>query len=217
MKSACRAAAPEPSTPLTVFDRHAAAAFQSLLDDKPLLEPLRPASRALDAAAPCRRRGLCRRRAGGRRRTLHAARPPQQRPAPAARPLLPSEEPAPKNTLADLLASPVPWRPRGRARPGARRPELLAGKPHAGKSWLSLQLALAVASGSQVMRTQRQGSLPGARRSPLAAAAPLAPARRHTQPVTALCLRLAGLRRWGLAAAGSRDGRTASAWSSSTP
>ena len=40
MQYRSRAALPEPSTPLTFFDRHAAAAFQSLLDDKPLLEPL---------------------------------------------------------------------------------------------------------------------------------------------------------------------------------
>ncbi len=142
-------AAPEPSTPLTVFDRHAAAAFQSLLDDKPLLEPLRPAfygpwMRPLhavsvayaaggQAAAAARFTQLARRSSGLRRLLTRCA-----------------EEPAPKNTLADLLASPVPWDREvvpGLVPAGLT---LLAGKPHAGKSWLSLEIALAVASGSQV-------------------------------------------------------------------
>ena len=149
MQYRSRAAYPEPSTPLTVFDRHAAAAFQSLLDDKPLLEPLRdavygPWMRPLHAVAVAYAAGgqvsaaarftqLVRRSCGLRTLLMRCA-----------------EEPAPKNTLAELLASPVPWVREivpGLVPAGLT---LLEGKPHAGKSWLALELALAVASGSEV-------------------------------------------------------------------
>ena len=149
MQYRSRAAYPEPSTPLTVFDRHAAAAFQSLLDDQPLLEPLREAvygrwMRPLHAVAVAYA-------AGGQ--AAAAARFAQlARRSRGLRVLLTrcAAEPPPKNTLAELLASPVPWV--REVVPGLVPPGLtiLAGKPHAGKSWLALELALAVASGSEV-------------------------------------------------------------------
>ncbi len=149
MKSRSRTAYPEPSTPLTVYDRNAAAVLQSLLDDNPLLEPLReavygPWMRSLHAVAVAYAAGGQAAAAarftqlGRRNRGLHT--------------LLTrcAEEPAPKNTLAELLAAPEAWQREvvpGLVPAGLT---LLAGKPHAGKSWLSLELALAVASGSEV-------------------------------------------------------------------
>ena len=149
MQYRSRAAYPEPSTPLTVYDRHAAAAFQSLLDDQPLLEPLREAvygrwMRPLHAVAVAYGEGG---------QTAAAARFAQlARRNRGLRVLLTrcAAEPPPKNTLAELLASPVPWV--REVVPGLVPYGLsvLAGRPHTGKSWLALELALAVASGSQV-------------------------------------------------------------------
>ncbi|MFN8470407.1 MAG: AAA family ATPase [Caldilineaceae bacterium] len=149
MQYRSRTAYPEPSTPLTVFDRHAAAAFQSLLDDQPLLEPLReavygPWMRPLHAVAVAYATGG---QAAAAARFAQLARRSR-----GLRVLLTrrAAEPAIKHKLADLLAAPVPSE--REVVPGLvpRGLTILAGKPHAGKSWLSLELALAVASGSQV-------------------------------------------------------------------
>ena len=216
MKYRSRTAYPEPSTPLTVFDRHAAAAFQSLLDDKPLLEPLReavygPWMRPLHAvavayaaggqAAAAARFTQLARRSRGLRTPAH----PLRRGAGA------QEHPRRPAGRACAVAA------RGRARPGARRPHAAGGQA-ARRQVLALAGAGARRRlGQRGVRTQRQGPLPGAGRSALAAAAPPAPARRHA-PACRSTLPAAG--RSSTAAACSswrRRWPAGSAWSSSTP
>jgi hypothetical protein len=142
-------AAPTPPSPLSVADRHVAAAFTCLLDGKPLLEPLEPANfgpwmGALQAVALAYAAGgqpaaaekfaqVTKRRFALKRLLAQCAATGGTEPV--------------RVKLSELLRTP-------NATPQAVVPglldtglTLLAGRPHSGKSWLSLQLALAVAAG----------------------------------------------------------------------
>ena len=208
MQYRSRTAYPEPSTPLTVFDRHAAAAFQSLLDDQPLLEPLReavygPWMRPLHAVAVAYA-------AGGQ--AAAAARFTQlARRSRGLRTLLTrcAAEPRIRHKIADLLAAPVPWE--REVVPGLVPAGLtiLAGKPHAGKSWLSLELALAVASGSEVCELKDKVLYLAFEDPPWRLQRRLRQLAASAQPAAPIRLQLARARRRRLAPAGGGDGKRA--------
>jgi hypothetical protein len=150
MKSKSSPAALEP---LTFADRAAAAAFTRLLDGQPLLAPLQPGqygpwmgqlhlvavafAAGGQPAAAAKFAQLARRQPALRRLLVQCAEDARRTP--------------PQRSLADLLAAlppaPHPVIP-GLVETGGLT--ILAGKPRAGKTWLSLQLALAAASGSDV-------------------------------------------------------------------